>query len=128
MLRNINVDNVILELFYKSIVQSIISFCIACWYGNLVSSDKNKLSKIIRSANKLGIKNVPSLSDLYQTNVKRLGLKIMLDELHPLHENYKLLRSGNRLDTVYVRTCRYRTSFIPASVRLLNNNNNYLKN
>ena len=35
-LRQINVDSTIMNLFYNSVIQSVVGFCIICWYGGLL--------------------------------------------------------------------------------------------
>ena len=40
-------------LFYKSFIESILTFCITGFYGNLTVQNKNRLSDIVRAASKL---------------------------------------------------------------------------
>ena len=37
------VDYTVLILFYKSFIESILTFCIVCWFGNTTVSQKNML-------------------------------------------------------------------------------------
>jgi hypothetical protein len=39
-LKKVGVNRNILSMFYQSTVESIISFCILCWYGNSGSDDR----------------------------------------------------------------------------------------
>ena len=52
MLKNVKVDNTILTLFYSSIIQSVLTFCISSWFGNCLDRDKRKLGKIVKCAKK----------------------------------------------------------------------------
>ena len=42
-----NVYNTLLQLFYTSIVSSILTFGLACWGGNLLKHDRDKLNRMI---------------------------------------------------------------------------------
>ena len=119
VLRNLHVDATILNLFYKSTLESILCFSISTWYGKLVGQDKRKLGKIVRKARKLGITTTP-LEELYQKYVMKQVGKIMQDNGHPLNSYYVFLRSGRRLDQGRQRTNRYKKSFVPKSITLYN--------
>ncbi len=52
-LSGLGVSKHILELVYKSIVESVLTFHLPVWYEHLNSRLKNKLSRIVSSANKI---------------------------------------------------------------------------
>ena len=74
MLRNLQIDNKIMNLFYKSITESVLCFSVVIWYGKLKVKDKGKLNKILRTARKLGAR-VTSLDNLYNKNVMQMVKK-----------------------------------------------------
>ena len=119
-LGKLNVDNTIMELFYRAIVQSIMSFSIICWYGNCSSESKLKLTRIIEMCGRLGVENAQSLDDIYTKCLVQRCKVIVNDELHPLHASYALLPSGRRWRSIKARTARYAKSFVPSSIRVLN--------
>jgi hypothetical protein len=119
-LKQINVDTKILELFYSSIVQSVLAFSIICWYGSCSVESKHKLTRIINICSKLGVSNVASLDDIYRKCPIQRCKVILNDESHPLFCHYNLLPSGRRLRSLKSRTARYTKSFVPSSVRLIN--------
>ena len=119
ILNNINVDNTILTLFYRSVVESIVTFCMTSWYGLIRKQDKTKLFKITKKACKLGVV-AKSLDKLYEERLSNLTNKIMKDSQHPLNECYCFLRSGSRLRSAAHRTNRLGKSFVPSSIRLFN--------
>ena len=55
-----DVYKAILIMFYRRIIQSVLTFCIACWYGNISAPDK-KMNKIIICAKWLGCIDVDDL-------------------------------------------------------------------
>ena len=119
-MRNLNMDSKIMELFYKSIIQSVIVFSITCWYGNGTSSSKSKISKIINNCIRLGITDIPTLLELFKTNALHRYHVISKDDTHPLHNSFQLLPSGRRLRSFRCRTARYSRSFVPTCIRIIN--------
>jgi len=118
-LHKLRVDKNILELFYVSIIQSVLSFSIVCWFGNCSAESKGRLTRVIKTCNKLGV-NTTSLEDLYKKSaILRCGI-ILKDDTHPLNRSYNLLPSGKRYRSAKSRTARYSNSFVPSSIRLIN--------
>lgn len=126
VLRKLKVNNTIMNLFYKSIIESVLNFSLVIWYSKLKVKDKNKLCKIVRSARKLKA-NVTSLDGLYNKNVIQMVKKIMADDKHPLHEHYNYLRLGKRLALPQQHTDRFKKSFVPKSVKVYNHHLETLK-
>ena len=120
--KNVNrpVDFTILRLFYKSIIQSVLSFCITFWHGNATATDINKLDKIIKCAERLGCNTVRELHMLYSQAVYAEMNKIISNERHPLNKFFCLLPSGSRMNVMYSRTNRLKKSFIPKAIKMYN--------
>jgi len=119
VLNNLKVDSTILTLFYKSVVESTINFCIATWYGSMRKKEINSLRKLVRKAGKLGV-STTSVDKMYDLRLMKLSEKIMNDKAHPLYDYYRFLRSGVRLQSIANRTGRLGNSFVPASIRMHN--------
>ena len=119
-LSKLHVDMKILSLFYASILQSVISFAITCWYGNSSLTAKNKVEKIMKVCENLGVHNVTKMDALYEKAVTQRCKVIMNDVKHPLYPKYQTMPSGKRLRSIKCRTSRYSTSFVPTSVRMIN--------
>ena len=51
-LYSFRIDNTILDMFYKTIVQSVLSFNLVCVFGNIREVDKCKFSRVIKQAEK----------------------------------------------------------------------------
>ena len=45
-LKHFKIDQTILMLFYRSFIQTVMTFNFICWYGNLSVQNKNKILKI----------------------------------------------------------------------------------
>ena len=48
-----SVDQKILTLFYKSFIQSVLSFSFICWFHSLGVKNRNSLQRIVRIASKI---------------------------------------------------------------------------
>ncbi len=119
-LTKFGVNKKILSLFYKSTVESLINFCIVCWHGNSCDKDKKYVKKVIKTAKRLGC-DTTLLDDLYKAAIKNKCSKIMKDSSHPLHCHFNYPISGLRLNSMYARTLRFKTSFVPSAIRFYNN-------
>ena len=115
-LKSLKVSNTVLSMFYKSIVQSNFTFCVANWFNLCSSSDKKKLGRIVRCAKKLGC-SVTGLDDLYKICVFSKLKKIMKNVNHPLHSRFHMLPSGRRLRSIPSNTNRLRDSFVLSAIR-----------
>ena len=108
-----------MQLFYTSILQSIIAFSIICWFGNSSVEAKCKISRVIKICSKLGVTELP-LEEIYRKCLQQRCKIIRTDDSHPLHNLYVMLPSGRRLRSLKCRTSRYSKSFVPSSIRILN--------
>ena len=118
-LKKVRVNKEILSLFYKSIVESVLCYCMSSWYGNVSKNDRKKLKRVIKSAKRMGCSVTP-LDKLYKITVSTKTTKIMKDVSHPLRKCFKELRSGKRLNVQQYRTERMRKTFIPTAIRIYN--------
>ena len=119
-LATFRVDKSLMRLFYSAFIESIISFSIICWYGNLNIKDKNHLGRIVRTASKIAGVNFSSLDHVFQRQMLKKAKSIRMDSSHPLSSEYKLLPSGLRLECAVATTNRHKFSFVPASIQALN--------
>ncbi|KAK0136843.1 hypothetical protein N1851_026972 [Merluccius polli] len=61
-----NVDKTLMALFYKSFIESILTFSLISWYGNLTVQNKNSLSNIVKLASKIIGTQQLSLTNIYE--------------------------------------------------------------
>ena len=119
-LKSLAVDKTILNLFYNSVVQSVISYCIVCWFGNLFQKDKKSINRIVKCATRLGCDVVP-YDNVYEKAIVEKVKNILNDNDHSLFQFYKFLStSTSRLSSIFCRTERFRKSFVPTSIRKFN--------
>ena len=108
-----------LSLFYCVFIESLLSFALVSWFGNLSLQDKNSLNQIIKWAGRL-IGKSQLMFSLYDTQLQRKATCILKDGSHPLHGEFQLLRSGRHFVVPKGRTKQYRKSFVPTAIEMLN--------
>ncbi|ELU10602.1 hypothetical protein CAPTEDRAFT_123110 [Capitella teleta] len=95
-------------------------FACTVWGNGLNRHDEKKIRRIQKIAQSISGGNITQ----WRTNtIKRtikLAKKIMQDQRHPLNRHYKLLPSGRRLSIPRIRTARFKRTFIPSSIILIN--------
>jgi hypothetical protein len=119
-LRGFDVSPEILETVYRSLIESILTFNIVAWFGNLLVKDRTRLTRVVKLAGKIVGFQQRQLSDLHQLFVKRKAKKIWLDPTHPLHDQFELLPSKRRLRAPLARRNLYKRSFMPSAISILN--------
>ena len=118
-LAKFQIDKTLLTMFYSAFIESVISFSIICWFGNLDVKEKNALDKIVRIASKVVGIQFRSLNVVYNSQMVNKARSIAGDASHPLNREYRLLPSGVRYDATRAIKKRFK-SFVPASIRMLN--------
>ena len=118
-LKNFSIDKVLISLFYKAAIQSIITFSIIGWGGNTNGKQKQKINVLIKRAGKLFQGNSPSFDDLFNVYCAKKIKAITKDPTHPLHSQICRSPRTNRIQLVLTKTERYRCSFFPYSVKFL---------
>ena len=119
-LRSFDVSRELLQIVYKRLVDSILTFNIVVWYGNLGVNGKAKLARIVGMAGKITGAKQDSLSDLYLTAVERKTARILDDAKHPLFSEFLKLQSGRRYKVPIAKKNVYKKSFIPCAISVLN--------
>ena len=83
-----------MSLFYKSFIQSVLTFTFIAWYGDNSVKDRNQMSHIEKVAGKLiGTPQTP-LAYIFEERVVRKAKSILDCKSHPLHQNVEVLLSG----------------------------------
>uniref|UniRef100_A0AAX7TII9 Biogenesis of lysosome-related organelles complex 1 subunit 1 n=1 Tax=Astatotilapia calliptera TaxID=8154 RepID=A0AAX7TII9_ASTCA len=121
-LKKFNLPTRTMMQFYTAIIESILTSSITVWYTGATIRDKQRLQRVVRSAEKVIGCRLPSLQDLYTSRTLRRAARISADPSHPGHSLFDLLPSGRRLRSIRTRTSRHKNSFFPSAVGHMNNN------
>ncbi len=119
-LAHFHIDRTMMILFYRAFIESLLTFSLVSWFGNLSVKNKNSLSQIVRWSSKLIGESQLSPASLYTRQLQRMTNSILNDDTHPLNDEFKLLPSRRRFVFPYCRTKRYKNSFVPAAITQLN--------
>lgn len=122
VLRKNNLDSKLLETFYTSCIESLLTYCIPVWYASCTEADRKRLQRVIKSAQEIVGHPLPTLDDIYNSRCLTMARNIIKDSSYPSHRLFDLLPSGRRCRCIKSRTNRLRNSFIPRATTLLNTN------
>ena len=124
-LQTFNINRDILQLFYSSVLCSVLTFGVVSWGGNITQGDRNKIDRLIRKGGRVAGGGVTdTITDMYNRRLYKKVTQILSDDTHPLRRNFDELfidRSG-RLRTPKARTVRYQSSFLCKAVGVFNDN------
>ena len=119
-MRSFSVCSTMMMMFYRSFIESVLSFCMASWYGNLNQEYKDKLDRHVKGASKIIGVYQAQLSVVYEQQVLRIAKNIIGSPAHPLHRAFELLPLGRRYRSPPGPNNRFRYSFVPTAIGLLN--------
>ena len=119
-LKQCRVDETIMKLFYQSIIQSVLTFSIICFFGSMPKKHRAELERVRKAAERIIGSSLPTLSSIYEGNLLNKINKIKKDNSHPFNKLTVFNRSGIRLHVPITRTSRFRNSFIPEAIHLYN--------
>ena len=122
-LKSFNIDKTLITLFYKAVIESLVTFAVTCLGGNADLADTDRIDRTIRKAGKIcgGESDLfPDFALLYLLCCQRKVMSITKDETHPLWPQirYSSLRD-KRVIPFKCNRERYRNSFLPSAVKLL---------
>lgn len=121
-LRSFDLGRPILNTFYHGIVASVLFYAVVCWGGNMTLEDRNKLNKLIKKAGSITGICLSTVEQILEERVMRKVNSVMLKDDHPLYSLFVRSGRSQRLLLPNCSTERFRRSFIPAAIRLLNKN------
>ena len=118
----LNVDPNIIALFFNSTIPPVLNYSMLAFYKMIPQYARCELDNSRKICHRLIGKSYDLTDNLkeYNRRVKHQAAKIIKDCAHPLNKEYNMLPSGRRYRVVKARTERYRLSFVPVSIRLLN--------
>lgn len=107
-----------LTAFYRGTRVTIMTYCIASWYGNIRAEKMHNLERIVQRAQKIIGAPLLCLHEFYTQSCLRRGTAT--DSFHPAYSLFFLLPSGRRYRSIASRTSCLKYSFFRSVIRLLN--------
>ena len=112
-LKSFDISQHILQLVYRSLIESVLSFNVITWYGNVSGKNKVKLARVVQNDQK-------QLSSIYKDGLKRKSTQILYDPAHPLIQAFQKLPSGKRLKVPLAKKNLLKKSCVPSAILILN--------
>uniref|UniRef100_A0A3B3DDJ9 Reverse transcriptase domain-containing protein n=1 Tax=Oryzias melastigma TaxID=30732 RepID=A0A3B3DDJ9_ORYME len=120
VLRRQQIHQKLLVTFYRSTIESLLTYTVSVWHSSCTVADRKRLQKVINTAQKIIGCSLPTMASIYTSRCLSRARNIKKDHTHPGHHLFKLLPSGRRYRAVPARTNRLRDSFFPRAVAVLN--------
>ena len=117
-LNSFGIDKVLVSLFYQAAVQSLFSFCVIAWGGNLACKLSGRFDRVATRVSRMTDISQASFLDIFEKFCIRKIESIIKDCNHPLFPNITFSSRSNRIILTRVRTERYRKSFLPYAIKL----------
>lgn len=80
-----------LTVFYRGTTESILTYYITSWYGNSRAEERQRLSRVIKTAERIIGVPLSSMLEIYNKKCTRRGERIIQDCCHPSHRLFSLL-------------------------------------
>nr|XP_054590297.1 uncharacterized protein LOC129154572 [Nothobranchius furzeri] len=118
MLRSFNVCSKMQQIFYKTVVESVISSAIVCWGSSIRSRDLKRLNSLIKKAGSVLGTTVEPLEEIMQRRILQRIKKMMDNPEHSLHKTVRQQKSvfSQRLLQFGCNTDCYWRSFLPTAI------------
>ena len=122
VMKKLNVSADVMVTFFNSCIPPLLMYAAPAFFSTLTKRLKHDLDKPRRVGCRImgqWTSALDSNHNIYNRNTRGLTNKIIKDKSHPLHGSFRLLPSG-RYSSCYARTARFGNTFVPTSLRLLN--------
>lgn len=119
-LRKLNIDKTIITMFYNSVISSVLTYSLECWFTNISDKLKKQLNNTRKRSSRITGTSLATHQEICETKTMAFISKVMNDKTHPLYSEFRFLPSGKRLDTIFCRTTRFKKSLVPHSIKLFN--------
>ena len=121
-LGSFNICKKLLQMFYQSMVASVLFFAVVCWGGSSKKRDAARLDRLVRRAGSVVGTELDSLVTVAERRTLDKLLSILENTHHPLHNTFSRQRSvfSGRLLSQSGSTNSHNNSFVPLAIRLYN--------
>ena len=111
-----------MSLFYNAVVQSLMSFCVIVWGGNLACKEVCQFDRVARRVSRMTDIRQSCFVEIVEKFCLRKIEAIIKDESHPLLQYITFSKRSNRIILIKAKRERFRNSFLPYAVRIYSNN------
>lgn len=121
-LGSFNICKKLLQMFYQSVVASVLFYAVVCWGGSSKRRDAGRLDRLVRRAGSVVGSELDSLVTVAERWTLDKLLSILDNAHHPLHNTFIGQRSvfSGRMLSQPSSTNRLKNSFVPLAIRLYN--------
>ena len=118
------IDSELVSLFYKAAVQSLFSFCVIVWGGNLARKTTQRFDRVARRVSRMTNVGQMTFVEVFDKFCMRKFDSILKDDTHPLFSLITFSARSKRIILKRTNRERYRNSFLPYAIRAYSKHNN----
>uniref|UniRef100_A0A669BZP0 Reverse transcriptase domain-containing protein n=1 Tax=Oreochromis niloticus TaxID=8128 RepID=A0A669BZP0_ORENI len=116
-LRQVQLPQRLLVNFYRSTIESLLTYCCTLWFNCCTAEDKRKLQRVVRAAERAIGTSLTPLRDIYTGRLQQKASITIKDPSHPGHSLFSRLPSGKHYRSIRSKTNRLNRSFYPQAVK-----------
>lgn len=106
-----------LIFFYNAVLESLIRYSVAAWFGKLSAQLRDTLARLLLAAGKImGVKEHFSSKNIYEQAILQKANQMINDASHILHSEFEMLPSGRRFRNPLCRLNRLRINRPPVAL------------
>ena len=124
-LSGFGVSGDVLLLFYRAVIESVLTLAVTVWFGNIAVDDRSKLDKVVKTASRIIGRPLTPLDEVYRKGTLKRVNSIIKDAYHPVNELFVKMRKLYR--SLPGSTRRSNRSFRNTAIRYLNGNFDIVK-
>ena len=120
ILKKYQLNQRLLVSYYRSTVESILTYCIGVWFPSCTKAERAALQRVVKTAQRIIGCPLPSLEDIHSARSLKKATKIQEDPYHPGHGHFTTMCSGWRLRALPTSTNRLKNSFYHKAIQAIN--------
>jgi hypothetical protein len=113
-------SNKMKKMAFDAFVQPHLLYGSCAFISVLQEKDKRILMRNHKQAERFGIAKRKDAQEIMNRKMRRMAMKMISNEQHPLHSCFQMLPNGKRLNVPYCRTKRFQSTFVPSSIIAIN--------
>lgn len=96
-----------LEIAYKPLLESVLTYNLTSWYGHLNCKQKHNLARVTKTASTIIGRPQSNLGEVYTSRCVENSECILKDSTHPLCDQFVLLPSGRQQRYIFIKDNLY---------------------
>ncbi len=98
------------DLVFRAFIESVLSFCLVSWFGNLSLKNRNRLNQTVKWSRRLIGESQSNPESLHTGQLQRTVRSTLTESSHPLHSDFRVSGLDIRIKYESVKPSDTRTA------------------